>query len=68
MAPGSAGSLGANAAIVIDTVAPTAPTLLSAIGVGGITTDHVGYYQNTFNRLLRIMSKIMTQTPKSLRI
>jgi hypothetical protein len=38
MAPGSAGSLGANAAIVIDTVAPTAPTLLSAIGVGGVTT------------------------------
>ena len=30
--------MGANAAIVIDTVAPTAPTLLSAIGVGGVTT------------------------------
>jgi hypothetical protein len=34
-APGATGSLGANKAIVIDTVAPSAPTGLAATGVGG---------------------------------
>ncbi|MCX6423287.1 MAG: Ig-like domain-containing protein, partial [Actinobacteria bacterium] len=34
-APGAAGSLGANKAIVVDSVAPSAPTALSAVGVGG---------------------------------
>ncbi|MSX76853.1 MAG: hypothetical protein F2738_02310, partial [Actinobacteria bacterium] len=38
MVSGATGSLGANAAIVIDTIAPSAPTALSAIGVGGVTT------------------------------
>jgi hypothetical protein len=35
MSPGSAGSLGANSALVIDTVAPTAPTALALTPVGG---------------------------------
>ncbi|CAB4640828.1 unannotated protein [freshwater metagenome] len=40
MSPGSAGSLAANAALIIDTVAPTAPTGLVLTPVGGTVTSN----------------------------
>ncbi|MCX6527493.1 MAG: Ig-like domain-containing protein, partial [Actinobacteria bacterium] len=40
IAPTATGSLGVNAAIVVDTIAPVAPSLLLAIGVGGVTVNN----------------------------
>jgi len=46
-APGAAGSLGANKAIVVDTVAPTAPTALALTPVGGTVVANTLLANNT---------------------